>query len=464
MNKDEMSHGEIVIVKRGGGDHDEHHGGVWKIAFADFMTAMMAFFLVMWLINASNEVTKKAVASYFNPIKLMDNNSSPRGVESPKQGLEHVNDDTEQTVDLESDSNIAVSAESIDEKYNDQGLFIDPYAVLSEIAGGVEDVEGGENKNESGEQSSDSRMGISGGTSFQDPFDPTSWSRQLGLPKDPQQPTSPVDRMSEDSEVEVALGDASEDNGMMRETTVSEELQNEIELVEEEALKDEHALDEGQKEKIEDLIQEMREETSDSLAEETAEEEAEREESEEVAAEEVADEENLEEEPREETELSEEEKNEESEKLAEEISTKIAVLSSDENLSGLELEVLAEGDGASVIISDKGQNGMFRIGSARPTRELVLAMEKIGEIVADHPGNVEISGHTDGRQYQSADYDNWRLSSARAHMAYYMLTRGGMKESQVERIVGQAAVDLKTPEDPFASVNRRVEVLLKLPQ
>ena len=64
MNNDEISHGEIVIVKRGGGGHDDgHHGGVWKIAFADFMTAMMAFFLVMWLINASNEKTKKAVAS-----------------------------------------------------------------------------------------------------------------------------------------------------------------------------------------------------------------------------------------------------------------------------------------------------------------------------------------------------------------------------------------------------------------
>ena len=64
---------EIIIVKHGGGDHDEgHHGGVWKIAFADFMTAMMCFFLVMWLINAANEQTKAAVASYFNPVKLID--------------------------------------------------------------------------------------------------------------------------------------------------------------------------------------------------------------------------------------------------------------------------------------------------------------------------------------------------------------------------------------------------------
>ena len=72
---------EIIIVKRRrGGDDDGHHGGVWKIAYADFMTAMMAFFLVMWLVNAANEETKASVASYFNPIKLMDDKPTDRGI------------------------------------------------------------------------------------------------------------------------------------------------------------------------------------------------------------------------------------------------------------------------------------------------------------------------------------------------------------------------------------------------
>src|SRR5690606_6001077 len=78
---------EIIIVRRGHDDDDEgHHGGVWKIAFADFMTAMMCFFLVMWLINAANEQTKAAVASYFNPIKLIDRNSSRKGLEDLGNG------------------------------------------------------------------------------------------------------------------------------------------------------------------------------------------------------------------------------------------------------------------------------------------------------------------------------------------------------------------------------------------
>ena len=72
---------QIIVVKRRGGEGDEaHHGGVWKIAYADFMTAMMAFFLVMWLINAANTETKASVASYFNPIKLTDNVARKKGL------------------------------------------------------------------------------------------------------------------------------------------------------------------------------------------------------------------------------------------------------------------------------------------------------------------------------------------------------------------------------------------------
>ena len=48
-----------------------HHGGSWKVAFADFMTAMMAFFLVMWLLNQSDAV-KKQVASYFSGPSVLE--------------------------------------------------------------------------------------------------------------------------------------------------------------------------------------------------------------------------------------------------------------------------------------------------------------------------------------------------------------------------------------------------------
>lgn len=81
----DVDHAEIVIVRRRAAD-DMAAGkaGAWKIAYADFVTAMMAFFLVMWLINASNEETRAQVASYFNPIKLTDSSTGARSLKDMK--------------------------------------------------------------------------------------------------------------------------------------------------------------------------------------------------------------------------------------------------------------------------------------------------------------------------------------------------------------------------------------------
>jgi chemotaxis protein MotB len=57
----------IIVVKKKGG-HGSHHGGAWKVAYADFVTAMMSLFIVLWLMNSSEQI-KKAVAGYFNDPK-----------------------------------------------------------------------------------------------------------------------------------------------------------------------------------------------------------------------------------------------------------------------------------------------------------------------------------------------------------------------------------------------------------
>jgi chemotaxis protein MotB len=57
----------IIVIKRNGG-HAGHHGGAWKVAYADFVTAMMSLFIVLWLMGSSEKV-KKAVAGYFNDAK-----------------------------------------------------------------------------------------------------------------------------------------------------------------------------------------------------------------------------------------------------------------------------------------------------------------------------------------------------------------------------------------------------------
>jgi chemotaxis protein MotB len=77
-----MSVGErpIVIkkVKKGGGHG--HHGGAWKVAYADFVTAMMAFFLLMWLINTTSPEQKRGIADYFAPASVSETTSGSGGI------------------------------------------------------------------------------------------------------------------------------------------------------------------------------------------------------------------------------------------------------------------------------------------------------------------------------------------------------------------------------------------------
>ncbi|PJA27135.1 MAG: hypothetical protein CO189_07900 [candidate division Zixibacteria bacterium CG_4_9_14_3_um_filter_46_8] len=75
MPKEKAKQLAPVIVKKKG-KHDGHHGGAWKVAYADFVTAMMAFFLVMWIVGQSEQV-KQSVAGYFNdPVGFKKNKNS----------------------------------------------------------------------------------------------------------------------------------------------------------------------------------------------------------------------------------------------------------------------------------------------------------------------------------------------------------------------------------------------------
>src|SRR3978361_1137153 len=77
-----MSSGEQpVFIKRvkkavAGG----HHGGAWKVAYADFVTAMMAFFLLMWLINTTSPEQKRGIADYFAPASVSETTSGNGGI------------------------------------------------------------------------------------------------------------------------------------------------------------------------------------------------------------------------------------------------------------------------------------------------------------------------------------------------------------------------------------------------
>ena len=69
----------IVIKRIKKGGHG-HHGGAWKVAYADFVTAMMAFFLLMWLINTTDPEQKRGIAEYFAPASVSQTTSGSGGI------------------------------------------------------------------------------------------------------------------------------------------------------------------------------------------------------------------------------------------------------------------------------------------------------------------------------------------------------------------------------------------------
>ncbi|CBI76160.1 putative flagellar motor protein MotB [Bartonella clarridgeiae 73] len=174
---DQQSSSEIIIVRRGGhGDHDDHHGGVWKIAYADFMTAMMALFLVLWLVNVQDDATKEAIANYFNPIKLVDPQTSNRGI---------------QHNDIEQDKKSSLDQECKDDAQSEKSnameeaeLMRDPYLGLKKIVQSERNAQNPaeqqfEQGNLVGQGAGDSQKNLQLGTEYHDPFSPYYWSENV---------------------------------------------------------------------------------------------------------------------------------------------------------------------------------------------------------------------------------------------------------------------------------------------
>lgn len=433
MDDTERPHEEIIIVRRPS-DHDEgHHGGVWKIAFADFMTAMMAFFLVMWLINASNEETKKAVASYFNPIELMDTTTNPKGVKNPKYGVPEEGEDTDQeSTVVSTPPKSLVDNQGAGESFDEQALFVDPYAVLSEIAGGLTEEEADDSTSEGGDGNPSKGIGIRDGVAFQDPFDPMSWSVQFGAPADPLND----------------LGEGEREDGRAAAGSLAAERDSELDDLP----------------AVTDVAQPAAAETDAETGAETGTETSagttngrETESGTAKVASSMT--------PATSTEAESPADPADPEALAltEALRSGIDEILKQAEAENLDVEVSKIAGGSMITLSDQSAAGMFEIGSARPTPELVRVMGAIGGLIEGKAAQVTISGHTDGRQYKSRNYDNWRLSSSRAHMAYYMLVRGGLDQGKVEKIEGHADKMLKLVDDPLSSANRRIEVYVRRP-
>lgn len=463
-------HQEIIIIKRHGDHEDGHHGGAWKIALADFMTAMMALFLVMWLINSTSKAQKQSIAEYFNPVKLAEVTHDRKGLSDPQDAPSDPASAGGGRTEAEGKGEGEGRGEG---KGPDKGqpappgsraresaLFQDPYAVLAKLAA---EGERSEVASVDAAASEAGLPGVAGGEAARDPFDPLYWQTEA-LPKarseqpgkvgtvahapsetrldaraqsakDPAKDRAaakPLQVASADAALPAAVRDALGPARPKAPEKAAEKAPDAKDPPKEAAL-------DPAKDPPKDPAKDLRPEPARDAPKEPS-----KEASKEASKEEAAD-------PR----------AAETAAMAE-IKAEIAraVQPANTRAPAPRVEVRRTGEGVLISVTDEINFSMFEIGSAEPAPKVVRALERIARILNARPGRIVVRGHTDGRPFRSETYDNWRLSSARAQMASYALVRAGLDEGRLERIEGYADRQPRNP-DPKAAENRRIEILLR---
>lgn len=415
---------EIVIVRRRGGDDAAAvKGGAWKIAYADFVTAMMAFFLVMWLINASNEETRAQVASYFNPIKLTDSSTGARGLKDSKESKAAQKGGGEVTA--------GGSPPSAPDAKREAELLANPDKLLAALEAKVAATPPPEVKSGAGMDGNSELAGAGGSASgATDPFDPRSW--ESVPPDSPRDPPAAVAK-EDDKPTRTDAGNAVQTTPQ---TEAHVEAKNGLhgskselpvpQLVTADAGKQaaEAAVAAG----IPDQIPEDKEKPEKKPEAPTAS-----------------------------SSTGKTIRQSEAVAIAAELAAKLGTGLDDLEAS---IDIKKTDEGTLISLTDKQSFGMFQSGSAEPQPEMVRLVEAIAGVLAARQGFIVVRGHTDSKPYRNKKYDNWQLSTARAHLAQYMLVRGGVDASRIRRIEGLADRHPRNPGDPQAPENRRIEILL----
>jgi chemotaxis protein MotB len=131
------------------------------------------------------------------------------------------------------------------------------------------------------------------------------------------------------------------------------------------------------------------------------------------------------------------------------------------DIANLSHQVITENtpQGLRIQLVDQDGRPMFEQGSTEPMPYTKKLLAAVGGIIASLPNRVSISGHTAGND-AAATGGNWELSAARANQARAMLQAGGLSSDRIYEVAGKAGSEPLLPEDPNASANRRLSILL----
>ncbi|HEV7257032.1 MAG TPA: MotB family protein [Bosea sp. (in: a-proteobacteria)] len=418
---------DFIIVRRSAGRQaDQIKTGVWKIAHADFMTAMMALFLVLWLVNSTNRETRTTVAQYFNPIKLSDTTSDRKGVRNPQDAEPGEVDSTSRhdgnEVGAAKTGSDRQPSASLKDAHQGKAAFEDPYAVLAEVAAAK--PEPGSDRASTLTLGATGKPGMNGGEALRDPFDPNFWRQTPQTDKPSKQEAfagdaAPAATKATAPVAQPAAPAASAPPVAAKAEPVAAEPAEQAQQAKDGASAQPATVPAPPSAATVPM-------SPRSAVAETPTPKA---------------------------------------RAEDAVASAIAAAIASGNGPGQrtdqpKVDVRQTDEGVLISLTDNANFGMFGIGSAEPHPQTVEAMKRVATVLNQREGAIVIRGHTDARPFRDGRSDNWRLSTARAHTAQDLLIQGGITEARIEHVEGHSSRRPRAT-DPNAAENRRIEILIR---
>jgi chemotaxis protein MotB len=428
-----------IIIKKEEVVEGGHHGGAWKVAYADFVTAMMAFFLLMWLLNATTEAQRRGLADYFTPSNLLSHNSSgsgqPFGGHTPYDAGNLVSDKGAMTISpgkstatvAPDDSQDPMSSQDIQPRMRDE-TDGDPATAMLGQPPAAADASGGAGRVAADGSADGTRPDANGDTGAlartgDDQLD--ARGRQTGTAAGQiakgQQVAGPANPGQLNAGLlnpgQAAAGQASAGQQSAGQQSAGQQSAGQLSAGQAamRAAQQDAAADKATREQAQKALEQLQK------AREQAEHAA-------------------------------------FDRAAEQIREAVR---SDPTLAAIANQIAIDQtpEGLRIQLMDEDRRPMFPSGSAVLNDKARLVLQKIAPILAKLSEGIAVSGHTDAKPYRGTDKTNWELSADRANATRRLLVDSGLPEDRFRSVSGKADRDLLLPADPFAAANRRIAIV-----
>ncbi|MES2252258.1 MAG: flagellar motor protein MotB [Pseudomonadota bacterium] len=475
----------IIIKKRRKKQAHDSHGGSWKIAYADFVTAMMAFFMLMWLLSVTSEEQKKGIADYFSPtiINMQTQNGSAGmmggvNMSNPNNSSGKSTEERAKSTEIEVDLTKSKQQEAFQEKKD----------VSKIVQNAAKDIKV-ELTNKDNVKKNDpvnvvevtvSLITSEKSDASKEKVNPT----QIEKVKPEKVQTEKMKQQNDQANV-----NASKDKPELIKSKAANAAPPKAEPIKaEDAIKTEAAQSDAKKQGavIEKIVK------VDLQAIKEAKKQAEKNENEakalnqaintlksnnaaasfERSIESAKSEKTIEQQKSIEKEMAEsKEKAEAIKKLQKEEAAKLTkvaasikdIIQKSPELQGLLQHVILEirPEGLRIQLIDKDKRTMFASGSSSMTPLTKQLIRTVAGMIEKLPNALVISGHTDAHPFVGAHkYSNWELSADRANATRRALEECNIAATRFESVMGKEATDPFVKEDPFAESNRRISITL----